>query len=58
VACELNEGGDTSEGRLEQDMFTLTATQWEGGLRADIEDGGTLLRWRNKTVWRKQGLLK
>lgn len=46
-----NEFGLTSEGRLEDDLKTVVATQWQGGLKATIEEGGNTLHWANGSIW-------
>jgi hypothetical protein len=46
----INEGGARSAGRF-LDATTVIATDWVGGLRGKLEDGGNTIRWANGTVW-------
>lgn len=45
-----NEGGSVSNGRF-IDANTVIATDWAGGLRGSLQDGGNTIRWANGTVW-------
>jgi hypothetical protein len=46
----INESGDRSSGRF-LDQNTVIATDWAGGLRGTLLDGGKSIRWANGTVW-------
>ena len=50
VLLFINEGGARSAGRF-IDANTVIATDWVGGLRGTLEDGGNTIRWANGTVW-------
>ena len=45
-----NEGGSRSAGHF-IDANTVIATDWVGGLRGTLKDGGNTIRWANGTVW-------
>jgi outer membrane protein OmpA-like peptidoglycan-associated protein len=47
-----NEGGQTSDGRLQDDLRTVVATAWNG-LQGALDDRTLFLRWRNGTIWTK-----
>ena len=47
-----NEYGQRSKGHF-TDEDTLVASEWEGGLRGEVEDG-RVIRWANGTVWIRQ----
>ena len=50
VLLFINEGGARSAGRF-IDANTVIASDWVGGLRGTLEDGGNTIRWANGTVW-------
>ncbi len=45
-----NEMGWVSKGRF-ANTDTVIATEWEGGLRGSLQDGGRVIRWANGTMW-------
>ena len=47
-----NEHGASSRGRI-IGADTVIATDWEGGLRGTLKDGGKTIQWANGTEWRR-----
>ena len=46
----VNEYGMRSTGTF-ADSAAVVASEWEGGLRGSLQDGGRTIRWANGTVW-------